>query len=86
MNWRGNPVIDFERDVKMTPEDIEIQNRLRRESHPLSIDEYLDFLKFSQELFCNPQTIPHRKRPVTENRFELLPGTIPAITALRLLR
>ena len=71
MNWRGNPVIDFERDVKMTPEDIEIQNRLRRERRPLSMNEYLDFLKFSQELFRNSQTVPPPKREFSGKRFEL---------------
>ena len=64
-------MIDFERDVKITPEDIEIQNRLRREHRPLSMDEYLEFLKFSQKLFSNPQLTPPLKQPVTRKRFEL---------------
>ena len=64
-------MIDFERDIKITPEDIEIQNRLRRERRPLSMDEYLEFLKFSQELFRNSQTTAPPKRPATEKRFEL---------------
>lgn len=64
-------MIDFERDVKMTPEDIEIQNRLRRERRPLSMNEYLDFLKFSQELFRNSQTVPPPKRRFPGKRFEL---------------
>ena len=64
-------MIDFERDVKMTPEDIENQNRLRRERRPLSLDEFLEFLKFSQELFWNSQPTPPPKKPVTRNRFEL---------------
>ena len=37
--------LDFERDIKITPEDIEIHNRLRRERRPLTMDEYLAFLK-----------------------------------------
>ena len=64
-------MIDFERDVKMTPEDIENQNRLRRERRPLSMDEYLEFLKFSQELFRNSQATPPPKRTVIGKRFEL---------------
>jgi hypothetical protein len=64
-------VIDFERDIKLTPEDVEIQNRLRRERRPLSMDEYLDFLKFSQELFRNSRPIPSPKGPITAKRFEL---------------
>jgi hypothetical protein len=64
-------VIDFERDVKMTPEDIEIQNRLRRARRPLSMDEYLEFLKFSQELFRDSQPPPPPTRPVTGKQFEL---------------
>jgi hypothetical protein len=64
-------VIDFERDVKITPEDIESQNRLRRERRPLSMDEYLEFLEFSQELFSNPHPTLPPKRPVIGKRFEL---------------
>lgn len=71
MNWKVNPMIDFERDIKITPEDIEIQNRLRRERRPLSMDEYLEFLKFSQELFRNSQPTPSPKQPGTFKRFEL---------------
>ena len=64
-------MIDFERDIKITPEDIQIQNRLRRERRSLSMDEYLEFLRFSQELFGNLQPTPPPKRPVTGKRFEL---------------
>jgi hypothetical protein len=64
-------VIDLERDIKVTPEDIKIQKRLRREHRPLSMDEYLEFLKFSQELFSNLQPTPPQKRPVIGKRFEL---------------
>jgi hypothetical protein len=64
-------VIDFERDIKITSEDIEIQNRLRRERRPLSMDEYLEFLKFSQELFGNLKPTSAPKRPITGKRFEL---------------
>jgi hypothetical protein len=65
-------VIDFERDIKITPEDIEIQNRLRRERRPLSMDEYLEFLRFSQELFVgNLPPTPPPKRLVIGKRFEL---------------
>ena len=61
-------MIDFERDIKVTPEDIEIQNRLRRERRPLSAEEYVDFLNFMQNLFGNqdlkitpPKTAPNKK-------------------------
>ena len=64
-------MIDFDRDIKITPKDIEIQNRLRRERRPLSLDEYLEFLKFSQELFSKPQATPPPRRPFTGKRFEL---------------
>jgi hypothetical protein len=64
-------MIDLERDIKITPEDIVIQNRLRRERRPLSLDEYLEFLKFSQELFSNSQPNPSAKQPGTNKRFEL---------------
>ena len=64
-------MIDFERDIKITSEDIEIQNRLRRERRPLSMDEYLEFLRFSQELFGNLQSTPPPKRLVIGKRFEL---------------
>ena len=64
-------MIDFKRDIKITSEDIEIQNRLRRERRPLSMDEYLEFLRFSQELFGNPQHTSPLKRPITGKRFEL---------------
>lgn len=64
-------MIDFERDIKITPEDIEIQKRLRRERRLLSMDEYLEFLKFSRELFRNSQATSLPKRPVTGKRFEL---------------
>jgi hypothetical protein len=50
-----NPMIDFEGDIKITPEDMKIQNRLRRERRSLSMDEYLEFLRFSQELFRDSQ-------------------------------
>jgi len=56
--------LDFERDIKITHQDIEIQNRLRRERRPLTMDEYLAFLKFSQELFGKTQTeSPPKKHP-----------------------
>jgi hypothetical protein len=55
----------------MTPEDIKNQNRLRQERRPLSMDEYLEFLKFSQEFFRNSQATPPPKRPFTGKRFEL---------------
>jgi hypothetical protein len=63
-------MIDLERDIKITPEDIEIQNRLRRERRPLSMDEYLSFLKFSRELFgqSQPTSPPHEPK---NEKFEL---------------
>jgi hypothetical protein len=64
-------VIDFKRDIKITSEDIEIQDRLKRERRPFSMNEYLDFLRFSQELFGSLQRTPSPKRQVVGKRFEL---------------
>jgi hypothetical protein len=63
-------MIDFDKDIKITPQDIETQNRLRRERRPLTMDEYLAFLKFSHELFGKTQPDnPPQKNPT--KRFEL---------------
>jgi hypothetical protein len=64
-------MIDFEKDIKITPEDIEIQNRLRRERRPLSMDEYVAFLKFSKEFFDNRTGKKSLKKPTCPKVFEL---------------
>ena len=64
-------MIDLERDIKITPEDIEIQNRLRRERRPMSMNEYLTFLDFMHNLF-EPSRTPSPPPPAKPNkRFEL---------------
>jgi hypothetical protein len=64
-------MIDFHKDIKITPEDIETQNRLRRERRPLSMDEYLEFLKFSKELFGHQADRSSSPAPSYPRRFEL---------------
>lgn len=64
-------MIDFEKDIKITPEDIETQNRLRRERRPLSMDDYLAFLKFSKEFLDNQADKKSLKTPACPKVFEL---------------
>jgi hypothetical protein len=64
-------MIDFHKDIKITPEDMETQNRLRRERRPLSMDEYLEFLKFSRELFGHQRDRILSPAPSYPKRFEL---------------
>lgn len=63
--------LDFERDIKITPQDIVTQNRLRRERRPLSMDDYLEFLKFSRELFGHRTDKRSLPAPSYPKRFEL---------------
>jgi hypothetical protein len=64
-------MIDFHKDIKITPEDIETQDRLRRERRPLSMDDYLEFLKFSRELFERQTDKCSLPAPSFPKRFEL---------------
>ena len=64
-------MIDLEKDIKITPEDIVTQNRLRRERRPLSMDEYLAFLKFSKEFFDHQADKKSLKKSTCPKAFEL---------------
>jgi hypothetical protein len=64
-------MIDLERDIKITPEDIEIQNRLRRERRPLNPEDYLEFLNFMQNFFVNQAPKPSLPKITSSKKFEL---------------
>ena len=65
-------MIDLEKDIRITPEDIKEQERIRRSrQRPMSLDEYLRFLRIANRMF--PLAKQQRKRPwkTSDRRFEL---------------
>jgi len=65
-------LIDLEKDIRITPEDIKEQERIRRRrQRPMSLDEYLRFLQMASRMF--PLAKPRKKGlwKISDRKFEL---------------
>ena len=63
-------MIDLEKDLRITPEDVRIQREIRRRRRPTSLDDYLRFLRRMNETFPEAPARRRTRKPV-DSRFEL---------------
>ena len=64
-------MIDLERDLPVTPEDVEEQERIRRRRRwPVNLDGYLEFLRAMDRIFPQKEVKKPAWRQVDE-KFEL---------------